>query len=539
VGASIRAGEDVGVNERVPPAEPRPAPAPRQALKIAGRDREFLPAALEILETPPPPLPIALSATICAFALGALVWSYFGKLDVHAVATGKIETNGYSKVIEPLDPGRIAAIHVDAGQSVKAGDLLLELDPAEANADAARAADALNASLAEIARRRYAIEAVRSAEAREAHGDEDHGDAVAVGGSGKNDGSKAAPLSPVEQLAALSEQRIVWDQSLPEPFRLREEAVLSADLTQLSDTLRALDKQMAQKLASRTRLDMGIAYQRTLMDTLNQRVSTRQEAIDLKVGTKINLYDAKEELQKSQAQLASDEGQLIETDAALREVQSERAKAVSQFIADHENKLADASRKADEARQALAKAAARLARTKLAAPIDGVVQQTAVTTVGQVVTTGQQLAVITPTAGKLQVEALVANLDIGFVKLGQTAAIKVDAFPFTRCGGLRGKVVKIAPGAISEQEAKRTLANATAAANPAQGAASTAPGQPESFVFPVTIALDEAAMKIDNAVIPLAPGMTVTVEIKTDSRRVVDYLLSPLARVASEAMSER
>ncbi len=140
--------------------------------------------------------------------------------------------------------------------------------------------------------------------------------------------------------------------------------------------------------------------------------------------------------------------------------------------------------------------------------------------------------------GKLQVEALVANLDIGFVKLGQSAVIKVDAFPFTRFGVLHGKVVKIASAAIAEQEAKRALANATAAANAAQ-APSTAPGQAETFVFPVTVALDETAMKIDDAIIPLTPGMTVAVEIKTDSRRVIDYLLSPLAKIASEAARER
>ena len=331
---------------------------------------------------------------------------------------------------------------------------------------------------------------------------------------------------------------ITWDEGLPEPFRLREEAVLRADLTQLSDALKALDKQMAQKLATKKRLGMSIAFQHTLMDTLNQRVLTRQQAIDLNVGTKINLYDAKEELEKSQAQRASDEGQLIETDAALKELQSEKAKSVSQFIADNQNKLAEAARKADDARQAFAKAEARLARTKLIAPIDGVVQQTAVTTVGQVVTTGQQLAVITPNGGKLQVEALLANLDIGFVKLGQPAVVKIDAFPFTRFGVLHGKVIKIAPSAVAEQEAKRALANAAASANAAQ-LPSTAAGQSESFVFPVTIALDETVMKIDNAIIPLTPGMTVTVEIKTDSRRVIDYLLSPLAKIASEAAKER
>ena len=523
------------MNERAAPPEapsPQPQPSRRTPVVVTGRDREFLPAALEILESPPPPLPIALMATISACALAALVWSYFGRLDVHATAPGKIETVGYAKVIEPLDPGKVAAIHVERGQTVKAGDLLLELDPAEADADALSAQNTLNASLAEIARRRYAIEAVRAAQT-EAQSAQDRLDAGA-----KDDGAAAADPGSVESLAGQAELKIAWDGAVPEQFQLREEAVLRADLAQLSDALKALDRQMAEKLATQKRLDMSIAFQNTLMDTLNQRVSTRQQAIDLKVGTKIDLYNAKEELEKSQSALASDEGQLIETDAALKAVRSEKAKTVSQFIADNENKLADAARKADEARQALAKADARLARTRLYAPTDGVVQQMAVTTVGQVVTTGQQLAVLTPIGGKLQVEALLANLDIGFVKPGQEAVIKIDAFPFTRFGALHGKVVNIASAAIAEQDAKRAFANATATANVAQEAP-TAPGQPESFVFPVTVSLDETAMKIDNATIPLTPGMTVTVEIRTDSRRVIDYLLSPLAKIGSEALRER
>jgi hemolysin D len=525
------------MNERAaPPEAPPPTPPPQPSrpppLAVTGRDREFLPAALEILETPPPPLPIALIATISACALAALVWSYFGRLDVHATAAGKIEPAGYAKVIEPLDPGKIAAIHVERGQAVNAGDLLLVLDPAEANADAVSAQNTLNASVAEIARRRFAIDTVRAAET-EAQSAQDRLDARA-----KSDAAPAADSGSVESLAGQAELKVAWDGAVPEPFRLREEAVLRADLAQLSDALKALDRQMAEKLATQKRLDMSIAFQNTLMNTLNQRVSTRQEAIDLKVGTKIDLYNAKEELEKSEAALASDQGQLIETDAAIRSVRSEKAKTVSQFIADNENKLADAARKADEARQALAKADARLARTRLYAPTDGVVQQMAVTTFGQVVTTGQQLIVLTPIGGKLQVEALVANLDIGFVKPGQDAAIKVDAFPFTRFGALHGKVVNIASAAIAEQDAKRALANATATANPAPEAP-TAPGQPESFVFPVTVSLDETAMKIDDATIPLNPGMTVTVEIRTDSRRVIDYLLSPLAKIGSEALRER
>lgn len=132
----------------------------------------------------------------------------------------------------------------------------------------------------------------------------------------------------------------------------------------------------------------------------------------------MNLFDAQEALQKSQSQRASDQGQIIETDAALDEIGSEKVRSVAQFTADNENKLADASRKADESTQQLAEASARLAHAKLVAPLDGAVQQVAVTTIGQVVTTGQQLMTIAPINGTLQVEAYVSNADIGFVKVG-------------------------------------------------------------------------------------------------------------------------
>jgi hemolysin D len=315
--------------------------------------------------------------------------------------------------------------------------------------------------------------------------------------------------------------------------------VLTADLFQLADQLDDLDKQMAQKDATLERLKMSIAFEETLLQTLTDRVNTRQKAIDLAVGTKINLYDAKESLQKSQASLASDRGQLIETDAALKELAAQKIKTVSQFVAESENKLVDAARKADEAREGLAKANAHLAHTRLVSPIDGIVQQMSVTTIGQVVTTGQELAVVVPSGGALQVEALVANMDIGFVKLGQEVAIKVDAFPFTRFGVLHGKVTRIAAEAIDEQTAKRTLSDATAASYATMPASATAPGQAPTFVFPVTISLDSPEIKINGVDAPLTPGMTVTAEIKTDSRRVIDYLFSPLAKMGSEALRER
>jgi hemolysin D len=511
------------VNERA--VTPATGPARRDPGEITGRDREFLPAALEILETPPAPLPVAMMLTICIFAFVALLWSFFGRLDVHAVAQGKIETTGYAKVVQPLESGKVVAIHVEDGARVKAGDLLLEMDPSEAFADERAASDALNVSLAEVARRKYAVKTVRAVQPDLA--------------SPFDPAHLEAKISILDQAAANADATIGWDETIPHSFRRREEAVLSADLTQLSDVLMNISKQMAQKDATRQRLNMSIAFQNNLIETLTQHVHTRQQAIDLNVGTKINLYDAKEQLQKSQSALASDQGQLIENDAALVELQSQKTKALSQFIAENENKAEEAARKADEARQNQKKASARLARSKLYASIDATVQQLAVTTVGQVVTTGQQLMVLVPYGKRLQVEALVPNIDIGFVKVGQDVAVKVDAFPFTRFGVLHGRVVKIAAEAVNEQEAKRAFANVAAAANNANMPSSNSPGQPDNFVFPVVVALDENTINAGGANIPLTSGMTVTVEIKTDQRRVIDYFLSPLAKVSSEALTER
>ena len=521
LGAAVGSSEGDHVNKSVaPPTAPRSPPQARGSA-VSGRDREFLPAALEILETPPSPAPVAFMLAICAFFAAALVWSYFGRLDVLAVAPGKIESIGHAKVIQTLEPGKIAAIDVETGQAVKAGDVLVELDPTEALADQRSAADDLDAASAEAARRRYAIEALVPIQ-------------TALAAAAMED--PAPSLTPI---LAGAKDGIGWDAALPEEFRLRELAVLGGDIDQLTTQLQSLDKQAAQKTATRQRLNMSIAFEKQLIGTLNSRVGTRQEALDKQVGTKIDLYEAEAELQKAQAALASDQGELIENDAALREIASEKAKAASQFVADNENKLADAGRKADEAREALNKATSRLKRTKLVSPIDGVVQKLAATTLGQVFTTGQQVLIVSPNAGDLRVEALVANADIGFIKLGQDVAVKVDAFPFTRFGTLHGKLIGIAPEAVDEQEAKRAFANAAASANDVNSPAPEAQGQAQSFVFPVTIALDETAMPVGGARIPLSPGMTVTAEVRTDSRRIIDYLLSPLSKMGSEALHER
>ncbi len=470
---------------------------------IARRDREFLPSAVQVLETPPAPAARYLLLTICALVAAALAWSFVGRLEVHAVAQGKIEAAAGVKIIQPLEAGKVRAIAAQNGERVKAGDLLIEFDPTELQADERDYSDALDAARAELARRRTAIETVRNI--------------------------KSFDKIPIPTIA--------WENPAPgEEARLREQAVLQADLDQLSASLDDFDKQIAEKRATIQRLASSIAYEKELVSTLNDRVNLRNLGIKLSIDTKVNLLDAEEALEKSQAALAGDQGQLLEAEATIAKLAAEKQKTASQFIADNESKSEEAERKALDTAQQLAKARAKLARTRLYAPTDGTVQQLAVTTVGQVVTTGQQLMILVPDGGPLQVQIYVSNADIGFVKLGQDAAVKIDSFPFTRYGALHGKVARIASDAIDEQAAHRAEANEANLVNSATMQPSSAP---PNFVFPVTIALEESAIRVEGGDIPLTPGMTVTAEIKTDDRRIVDYLFSPLAKVASEALHER
>lgn len=151
--------------------------------------------------------------------------------------------------------------------------------------------------------------------------------------------------------------------------------------------------------------------------------------------------------------------------------------------------------------------------TRLRAPVDGVVQQLAVHTLGGVVTAAQPLLVIVPIDEGLEAEVNVLNKDIGFVRPGQTVVVKVESFPFTRYGTLSGVLDSVSHDAVPDEHL--------------------------GAVFKARVRLQGATLDIDGVPVRMSAGMQVSAEIKTGTRRVLDYLLSPLKRYQSEAMRER
>jgi hemolysin D len=269
---------------------------------------------------------------------------------------------------------------------------------------------------------------------------------------------------------------------------------------------------------------------------LQQRVDMRTQLVTMNAGAKAAVIDATETLQYQITQLAIQQGQLASASRSLDVFDKDEQKTIEAFQADNAEKLSEAERQAEELEQKLAKAEAAIEHLTLKAPISGTVQASALTTIGQVVSSGQEIMRIVPEDAGLEIEVYVLNKDIGFVKPGQEAVVKVECFPFTQYGTILARVTRVARDSIPEPEANQNEGD------PARPAASTGfagAQRTQNLVFPVTLQPEAATIGIDGNPVPLTSGMATTVEIKTGSRRILEFIFSPLVEVVAGAMRER
>jgi hemolysin D len=453
----------------------------------------FLPAALEIVETPPSPTGRALGATLIALFCLGLIWAFFGQVDIVATATGKIVPSGRVKLVQPFETGVVRAIHIHDGQAVKAGEVLIELDPTMSQADQQHVKNDLLAAQLDMARLRAAL-------------------------SDSED-----PQSEYHPPAGAS----------PTLVKMQRE-FLAKQLEEHRAKIGALDRQRAQKEAERDTAAATIKKLEAAAPLIRERVDIRKYLVDKELGSRLTYLETLQQLTDNEKDLVVQNSRLRETSAALAAITSTQEQTEAEFRRTLFGELNEAQRKASGLADDLGKAEQRTKLQLLTAPVDGVVQQLAVHTIGGVVTPAQQLAVVVPGDAPLEVEAMVSNRDIGFVHQGQEAQIKVDTFSFTRYGLLHGSVMGVSRDAIVRdvpQDAKNEQAKG------ADSESSEPRGQ--QFVYSTRISLDRTRMQVDDEVANLEAGMAVTVEIRTGSRSVMSYLLSPLMRYKHDIMRER
>ncbi|GMO16287.1 MULTISPECIES: HlyD family type I secretion periplasmic adaptor subunit [Bradyrhizobium] len=458
--------------------------------------REFLPAALEILETPASPVGRAVGLTIILFFALAIGWATFGHVDIIATATGKVVPTGRTKTIQPLEAGIVSAIHVHDGDRVTAGQVLVELDRTVTQAERKRVRQDLVASLLDVAR----LSALRRSFAN------------------------LATPHDIEEPAGASEVEIA-----------RARSAMLAQAAEQQAKLASVVQQIDQKRAEAQSVTAAIAKIDATLPLLEETLTIRKKAMDIQYGNRIAWIDAQTRLIDQQNERIVQERKLVEIEAARRALEQQLAQTRSGFERQVLSDLSDAQKKADEFRQDTIKAQQKTDEQLLRAPIDGTVQQLAIHTVGGVVTPAQQLMMIVPRGSSIEVEAMISNRDIGFVEHGQDAEIKIDTFNFTRYGLLHGKVISVSRDAIIKDKPTGGPGSLK------QGGALAESSEPvgRELLYAARVSLDGTQMQVEAKMVNLAPGMAVTVEIKTGRRRIVEYALSPLLRYKQESLRER
>jgi hemolysin D len=453
----------------------------------------FLPAALEIVETPPSPIGRAIGATIVGFFSLALVWACFSTIDIVATAPGKIIPSGRSKVVQPFEIGVVRAIHVHDGESVKRGDVLIELDPTMNGAEREHLQSDLIATQLDVARLRAALA--------------DAPDPLA----------EFRPPAEADPALVTMQRQFLLTQTTEERAKLA-----------------ALDSQKTQKEAERATAAAAIGKIEALIPLLQQQVDMRRTLFEHETGSRLLYLQTVQQLVEQQQELNIQKSHYRESDAAVAAITDTRAQTAAEYRRALFDDLGKAEPKAAGLAQDLIKAEQRTRLQLLTAPVDGIVQQLAVHTVGGVVTPAQPLVVVVPIDSHLEIEASVSNRDIGFVEAGQEAEIRIATFNFTRYGLLHGRVLTVSQDAVGRDDPQDQTPDKTQRGEDAQRTPRN-----EEPVYAARVSLDRTQMQVENKLVNLSPGMAVTVEIKTGSRTIISYLLSPLRKYRQDSLRER
>jgi hemolysin D len=458
------------------------------------RDREelaFLPAALEIVETPPSPIGRAIGATLVGLFVLTLAWASLGHVDIVATATGKIIPTGHSKVIQPFETGVVSAIRVANGQNVIAGDVLVELDSTINEGEIRHLKADFQSAQLDAARLHAAL------------ADTDD------------------PLSTFHPPEGADPALVAMQRQF-----------LLAQVTEHRAKIAALDAQRVQKEAELATISSTVDKLEAVIPTIEERVNIRKMLNEY--SSRLQYFEVLQQLTESKQERLVQISHLKEARAAVAAIVETRGQTKAEFRRTLFGELAEAERKSTGLAADLSKAEQRTKLQQLTAPVSGIVQQLVVHTVGGVVTPAEPLMVIVPSDSQLEIEAMVSNHDIGFVHAGDQVEIKVDTFDFTRYGLLHGQVLNISSDSIVRDAPAEKSSD-----KPAGSSTATSEPKGQELSYAARISVDRNQMQVEDKIVRLSPGMAVTAEIKTGSRRIISYLLSPLMKYKQESLRER
>jgi HlyD family secretion protein len=429
---------------------------------------------LRLDESPPSPLPRRVLHVLLALLAAAVAAIAIGRVDVVAVAEGRLVPRTLLKVVQPAEAGVVREILVDEGAVVVAGQPLLRLDARLMDADVRALSHEVIARSLQL--RRIAAELADAMLARH-------------------------PGDPAE----------AYENALAQ-FRANR----SAHADQLAQVGAAVTR-LAQELAAAREVERKLARTVPMAQSVSARFDRlRQEGFV----SELAALDRERERVEREQDLAAQVHSVRALDAALAQAQRQLEGTRSAYRRALTAERAEALTQLARVREELDKQLLRREQVELTAPQAGVVKELATRTAGSVVAAGAVLVTLVPSGDPLEAEVQVRNDDVGFVRPGQRAEVKVIAFPFQKYGMLTGEVLQVGPDAVEAAQA-----------------GSRAGGEPAAYR--ARLALAEASLPFEGTRLALAPGMLVHAEIHLGRRALVDYLLGPVQKAWHESARER
>lgn len=375
---------------------------------------EFLPAAEEIIETPASPFGRIVIWLIAALLIIALMWSYFGKLDIIASATGKVTPEGSIKTIQPASPGVVTEIKVNEGQKVKQGQLLVQLDNTIAKSEVKVAEQAL--TIARLERDIIAKAAV---------------------GEDVNEIVNAAVIPD-----SVKQHLITFAHSKTSASEMQRQLLV----TSVSGAVQQVNQQTQNKQTAKDALQKMRLHEQALKRELENANVLVEPSI------RSELRSMQQQISSLEASLVLQDQQIAQAQVVMQEAKEKLNAYATENNASAYSDIVDGDKRINELEGVLAKATQIVEQLSIKAPLDGTVLSLATKTVGGVVNAAQPIVEIVPESAPLVVEASVQNKDIGFIQVGQSVVIKVDTYSFQRYGYLKGTVKAISPDAVSDEK---------------------------------------------------------------------------------------
>ena len=443
---------------------------------------DFAPALLRIKEKPTAPRAGWMLRLLLALVAGVFIWAVFGRLDIVAVADGKLVPVSYLKIVQPAEQGIVKEILVQEGQLVRQGQVLIRMDSVMTQAD-------VKTIETEFQNKRLALKRI---------------DAQLAGAPLVRD--KADPPGLYAQLEAQYRANVqAYDNALAQERSLLQKA--KYDLAAAQETKAKLEQVLPHYVEQEKAFDKlardGYAGRLMATDKTRERIEREQDLRTQEFTIRSN-QSLIEQSERKIAQITAD---------YRRQLQTERVDIAGQF---------------DKARQELTKNERRFDLLELRAPQGGMVKDLATHTIGTVAAPGTILMTLVPQNEDMLAEVWVSNQDVGFVRPGQDVKLKLTAFTFQKYGMLEGTVRQVSADA-TEAPSANTRSDALTGRDRPMG----------PLTYRASIALKTQSLTADGEKYALAPGMQVAAEINLGTRTVLEYVLSPVQKAFHEAARER